>query len=602
MIDYQTFLAKKRIVAPPTGFKPSRFAYPDCLFDFQRDIVSWGCQRGKFAGFEDCGLGKTLQQLTWEDQVLSKHGGNGLLLAPLGVTKQTIAQGEKVGLKINLARCASDIKPGINITNYEKLHLFDSIEFSCVGLDESSILKSYDGATRTHIIERFRQTPFKSAWSATPAPNDFMELGNHAEFLGVMSRTEMLATFFVHDGGETAKWRLKGHAEADFWKWLCTWAVNIRKPSDLGYDDGAFILPPLNMHEHIVQSNEKIEGTLFKAPAQTLQERRSARKQTLNERCLKVVEIIYENGGRAEGLPEGLLSEARTTEKESGSQSQSECSSKAEICDGVRLSRNGKDACSELVETEPLQEKGSEAEGKIQNQSDSNGGDVEESKRSLCDLQIQQDGQSQKLSTRRSLPCDDGGPGNSLLKLQPSNRPSSRRSRTRIANIPIPSEKWLIWCELNSEQDLLESLFGKLCVSIRGATPEEDRLNMEEAWRMGPIQILISKPSIFGFGVNWQHCANVVFVGLSDSYEMFYQALRRVWRFGQTRPVDAYVIVSDLEGAVLENIKRKEGDAKRLADQMIKYMSEISSTEIKGLHRESIDYSPSIPMRLPAFA
>lgn len=449
-MSYQEFLQRKRIVSVPSGFDPDATAFPELLFDFQRDVVGWACRRGRAALFEDCGLGKTPQQLAWAEAVA--QFGDVLILAPLCVVHQTMREASKFGITINIASEQREVWPGINITNYEKLHRFDASHFKGVVLDESSILKSYDGATRTAIIEGFERTAYKLACTATPAPNDFMELGNHAEFLGVMSRTEMLATFFVHDGGETSKWRLKGHAETEFWKWLCTWAVNLRRPSDLGYDDGKFTLPELKFREHVVASNQKMDGYLFSIPAATLAERRDARRASLSERVARA----------------------------------------AELADG---------------------------------------------------------------------------------------------------------EQWVFWCNLNSESEALAKLLN--AEEIRGSTPEEERERIARGFLDGSIGRVVTKASLWGFGMNLQCCHNTAFVGLSDSYEEFYQAVRRFWRFGQTEPVNAHIIISDLEGAVLANIKRKEADAQRMAAEMVRHMAAISSSEIKGTKRETIEYQPTKRMRIP---
>lgn len=451
-MTYEQFLASKKVTDQPTGFDPGDINGD--LFPFQRDIVRWACRRGRAALFEDCGLGKTAQQLTWAQHVVEHTNKKVIGFAPLGVSRQTVREGEKFGIEVNLAASQKDVKPGITITNYEKLHKFYLPEFAGVFLDESSILKSYDGATRTQIIQSTRKIPYKLACTATPAPNDYMELGNHAEFLGIMSRSEMLATFFVHDGGDTSKWRLKGHAEDDFWKWLCSWSVNIRNPSDLGYHDDNFTLPTLNIYEHVVKSQQKCDGYLFELPASTLQERRNARKVSLVDRV----------------------------------------NAAAELADG---------------------------------------------------------------------------------------------------------SQWVFWCNLNSESEALTKTLD--AEEIRGSTTEDERERILLGFLDGSIKRVISKPSLWGFGLNLQQCHNTALVGLSDSYEEFYQVIRRFWRFGQTQPVNAHIIISDLEGAVLANIHRKEADAKRMADEMISHMADISSQEIKGSSRETINYKPAMPMALPSW-
>lgn len=461
MNGYEEFIKRKTPIDVPTGFEPRDIEFKRPLFGFQSDVVKWSIRRGRSALFEDCGLGKTAQQLAWAHQVAEK--GNVLILAPLSVAEQTVREGDAIGVDIAHisddaeAQAQIDIGRTIHICNYEKLHRLNPDRYVGCVLDESSILKSYDGKTRTHLIDSFKLTPYKLACTATPAPNDYMELGNHAEFLGVMKREEMLAMFFTHDGGNTSQWRLKGHAEDVFWKWLCSWAVNIRRPSDLGYDDGAFKLPPLKMHQHVVESAQKMDGYLFALPASSLQERREARKCSLSERVQKASEIA-----------------------------------------------NGND------------------------------------------------------------------------------------------------EQWIAWCNLNSESESLAKCI-RGAVEVTGSDSEEYRDKAVRGFLSGEVRVLVSKPSIFGFGLNFQHCHNQLFVGLSDSYEQFYQAVRRCWRFGQKNEVNAHLVISNLEGAVLANLQRKESDAARMAENMVKHMAEISSREIRGVRRDSTAYNPNVKIKLPSW-
>ncbi|MDE2100098.1 MAG: helicase [Patescibacteria group bacterium] len=453
-MTYEEFLSKKLFLDTPTRFEPKGISKK--LFPFQQDITTWACRRGRAALFEDCGLGKTPQQLEWARQVNQNTDKPVLILAPYCVAQQTRYQGEKFGIEVNLAHKDDEIVDGINITNYEKLHKFNASRFSGIVLDESSILKSYDGKTRDAIIDAFARTPFKLACTATPAPNDFMELGNHAEFLGVMTREEMLATFFVHDGGETSKWRLKRHAQKDFWRWICSWAVNIRKPSDLGYENEGFELPKLNMVEHVVESNQKMDGYLFALPASSLQERRDARRSSLSERVEAAVKLADKS-----------------------------------------------------------------------------------------------------------------------------------------------KEQWVFWCNLNSESEAIADALK--ATEIRGSTTEDEREEISKEFLSGKLKRVVTKPSIWGFGMNLQCCANTALVGLSDSYEEFYQVIRRFWRFGQTKQVNAHIIISHLEGAVLSNIHRKESDSKKLADEMIANVSDISSVEIKGTKRNQETYTANQKIILPKF-
>jgi DNA modification methylase len=416
------------------------------LFPFQRDVVDWGLRRGRAAFFEDCGLGKTLQQLEWARHI----PGNVLILAPLAVAAQTVREGERFGIPVKYCRDKRDREPGITITNYEMLDHFDPDVFTGIVLDESSILKSYDGKTRTRIIEAFAHTPYKLACTATPAPNDYMELGNHAEFLGVMSRVEMLSMFFVHDGGETQSWRLKGHAEQDFWRWLASWSVMIRKPSDLGYEDGDFVLPPLRMHEHVLRVERATPGHLFALEAVTLQERIGARRESVTERVAE---------------------------------------------------------CAALVNAS--------------------------------------------------------------------------------------TDPWVVWCNLNAESNALARAIPD-AIEITGSDSIAEKEAALEAFGSGKRRVIVSKASICGWGLNWQHCHNQAFVGLSDSWEQFYQAVRRCYRFGQTKPVDVHLIVADTEGAVLKNIKDKEAAADVMASNIVAHMRDQMALNVKGQQRTMNSYQCSV--------
>lgn len=294
--EYRRFLDNKRITVKPAGFSGAALGVK--LFDFQRDITRWALQKGKCAAFEDCGMGKTIQELEWSKAVWEHVGRPILNIAPLAVSRQTQREGEKFGIAVNLCREQAEIRPGVNITNYEMLANFDPREFAGIVLDESSILKG-DGPLRKDITVFASHIPYRLAGTATPAPNDHMELGNHVEFLGIMSKTEMLSTFFVHDGGDTSKWRLKGHAESAFWKWVASWAVMIRKPSDLGYSDEGFTLPPLRYHQHTVAA-EWSSDYLFPVEAKTMQERQQARRDSLQGRAKLTAELV--NGSREQWL------------------------------------------------------------------------------------------------------------------------------------------------------------------------------------------------------------------------------------------------------------------------------------------------------------
>lgn len=455
---YANFLAQKRIGDPMTGLADVP-ELPDAMFPFQGDITSWALRRGRAALFAGTGLGKTFMELSWGQSIANHTGGMVLLFAPLAVSQQIIREAAKFGISARLVARHEECGPGINVTNYQKASHFDLSAFIAVILDESSILKSTDGHYRTMLIEGCKSVPFRLAATATPAPNDFMELGNHAEFLGIMSYTDMLATFFIHDGGDTQKWRLKGHAENEFWKWMASWAVMLRKPSDLGYPNEGYDLPPLIQHQHVVgvdYAPSLDTGLLFPMEAATLQERIAARRDTVSER--------------------------------------------------VKLAAS----------------------------------------------------------------------------MTPTDRP------------------FVWWCNLNAESEaLVRAIPG--AVEVRGSDTDTEKERKLVDFSEGRIRVLVTKPSICGFGMNWQHCCDTGFVGLNDSFEQVFQAVRRFWRFGQTKPVTVHFIAAETEGAVVANLKRKEVDAERMAAAMVAHMADLSSKTVRGLVRDRPDYQPTKPFVIPAF-
>jgi hypothetical protein len=429
MASYAQFLASKRILAQARGLGKLPAIHPR-LFDYQKAIVRWALSHGSVAVLADCGLGKTAIQIEYARHIAGNTNYSVLILAPLAVAEQTIEEGKLMDVAIQHCIEQTDVRPGINITNYEKLHHFDPRVFRGIVLDESSIIKSQDGHYRNALIDGFARTPFKLCCTATPAPNDHMELGNHAEFLGIMTRSSMLSTFFVHDAGQTQVWRLKGHAEDAFWRWVSSWAMTLRKPSDIGFSDEGFDLPKLRINHLTVESSQLGVDTLFALPASSLLERRQARRESLTERIDAV----------------------------------------AEIANGCK-------------------------------------------------------------------------------------------------------EQFLIWCDLNAESSAIAKLIDG-AVEIAGSTPEAKRIDLLLGFISGKYRVLVSKPSIAGHGLNLQNCHNVIFCGLSDSFEMYYQAVRRCWRFGQKSSVNVYIITSYLEQAVVENIKRKEAAATSMAAAMIDHVRE----------------------------
>lgn len=459
MKNYKEFINSKLTQVVQSGFESDKTKYNANLFDWQRDIVHWALKKGKACLFEDCGLGKTLQQLSFAEEVCKHTGGNVLILAPLAVAAQTRNEGIKFGIEVNICRTQDDVKPGVNITNYEMIEHFDGTTFEGIILDESSILKNSTGATRILLTEKFKHTPYKLCCTATPAPNDFMEIGNHAEFLGIMTQVEMLATYFVHDGKNTSKWRLKGHAKDKFFEWIASWACCMTSPADLGYDGKEYQLPPLNINEIQVESgNKEAEDgqMLFYAEvAESLSERREARHESLARRVEKSKEIAENADGQA-----------------------------------------------------------------------------------------------------------------------------------------------LIWCDFNDESAMLAATVED-SVEVKGADSDEHKKTAMINFSQGKVKRLISKPKIAGWGMNWQNCNTVIFCGLSDSFESYYQAVRRCWRFGQKKPVDVYIITSEAEISVKQNIERKQREAEQMTAELVKYTKDILSSEIKGTIRISEKYIAVDKMILP---
>lgn len=452
-MSYQDFIDGKHFRQEASGF--SYKCKNPSMRDYQSKTVEWALARGKAAVFKDTGLGKTLDELEWCRAVIEHTGRPVLLLAPLAVGAQ-IAEKEapKFGYEAQQIRSMNDVRLAINITNYENLHNIDFDAFGGVCLDESSILKGINGKVRMQLTEGAARVPYKLSCTATPAPNDLMEIGTQCEFLGIMTQTEMLATFFIHDGGDTSKWRLKGHGRKKFYEWMASWSVIMRDPSDYGFLKLPE-LPPLHVQQVEIATTPDGEG-LFIELAQSLSERIKARRETLDDRCAAAADIVNNSTG------------------------------------------------------------------------------------------------------------------------------------------PV-----LVWCNLNAEGDLLEKMINGSC-QVSGADKDDVKTERLMGFSDGKHRVLITKPKVAGFGMNWQHCSTMVFVGLSDSFEQYYQAVRRCWRQGQMNPVTAYVITADIEGAVVANIKRKQEQA----DDVMSEMSKIASSFFSGFDKSENEvrvYNASVPAPMPKF-
>jgi hypothetical protein len=446
---YAEFLAAKAQLDGLFGFDPVWM--PDFLFEFQKSLVDWSLHKGRASIFADCGLGKTPMQLVWAENVVRKTNRPVLILTPLAVAAQTVQEADKFGIGIHRSHFGA-VNPGINVTNYEKLHRFNPDDFSGVVADESSILKSFDGARRAEVTEFMRKMPYRLLCTATAAPNDYIELGTSSEALGYLGHTDMLGRFFKNDQNtikprtyrnhgqnfnlreDGAKWRLKGHAEIPFWRWVSSWARAIRRPSDYGFDDAGFILPPLIEQDYLVDASTLPDGFLFSVPAVGLREQRDERRRTIKERCDKIAALVADTG-------------------------------------------------------------------------------------------------------------------------QPA----------------------LVWCHLNDEGDrLADSIPG--AQQIAGKDTDEAKEEKFLAFASGQLRVLVTKPVIGAWGLNFQHCNHVTFFP-SHSFEQYYQGVRRCWRFGQKRPVNVDIVTTEGEKSVLKNLQRKAAAADKMFSGLVAQMHDVASLD-----------------------
>jgi hypothetical protein len=437
-LNYEDFLLRKSHLDSYDGFEP--LWMPDFLYDFQQDITSWAILKGRNAIFADCGLGKTPMQLVWAENIVRKTNKPVLILTPLAVSYQTVKEAEKFNIQCTRSDHGK-VFPGINVTNYERLQYFNHADFSGVVCDESSILKNFDGTRKAMITEFMKKLPYRLLCTATAAPNDYIELGTSSEALGYLGFMDMLNMFFKNEqntsainrrmavgGSAVAKWRFKKHAEQSFWKWICSWARAVRKPSDLGYDDGPFVLPELIERQTEVLNTNPLPGQLFVHEAIGLYEQRQELRITLQQRCEKAAEMVN---------------------------------------------------------------------------------------------------------------------GNSHA---------------------------VVWCHLNEEGDTLEKLIPD-AVQVSGSDSDEKKEEALLGFSSGKIRVLITKPKIAGFGLNWQHCNHMTFFP-SHSFEQYYQSVRRCWRFGQKKPVTVDIITTQGGMSVLRNLQRKSQAADKMFSQLVSYMTD----------------------------
>lgn len=462
MTDYETFLANKQYKIINKGIDVEKSDIHPMLFEWQKDIVKWSCKKGSCAVFLDTGLGKTFIQLEWA-RLMNE---NTLIIAPLSVARQTERESRKLGLNIVYVRSQDEINDDNNlwITNYEMIDHFDYSKFGSLVLDESSILKSIGGKTRQKLTKLCRNVKYKLCCTATPAPNDYIELGNHTEFLGICKASEMLAMFFINANKEHTivvedkayrkkgsnkagtEWRLKHHAEKPFFRWLSSWAITMTKPSDLGYDDDGFILPNLNIHPVFVHSEYKPDNQLFFTHLQGISDRAKVRKTTLQYKLDELVKIVDND-----------------------------------------------------------------------------------------------------------------------------------------------NSQWIIWCGLDDESHEATKLLTD-AVEVKGSDSLDYKVNTIEQFQDGNVRVLVIKPKIAGFGMNFQNAYNMVFLGLNDSWETYYQCIRREWRYKQNHEVNVYLILHDVESEIYHNILRKDAMAKRLKEKLIEQIGEFEKGELGMTNNIQFDY------------
>lgn len=465
-MNYSDFLATKQKVVPDVGIDIDPNTLNPMMFNFQRAVTAFCLRKGRAALWLDTGLGKTVSQLQWSAIAAEETNGRALIFAPLSVAYQTVEEGRKFGIPVTYAKHQSEsVCKGITITNYERMDGFSPKDYGALCLDESGILKSMDGVTRKKVTEFAQNFPYRLGCTATPAPNDLVELANHAEFLGVSTRGRMLATYFINGqvkGGGKASWRLKGHARRAFFRWLASWAMALKRPSDIGFNDDGFILPPLNISPVIVQTDVLPSDRLLWGGLKGIQDRTAVRRATLEQRV---------------------------------------------------------NASADLIAAEP-------------------------------------------------------------------------------------DEQWLIWCGLDCEAEAMQKALtarGLTSQEVKGSDDAELKAQYLMEFAHGTMRRLVTKPKIASHGMNFQRCARMVFVGIGDSFESYYQCLRRCWRYGQDRAVHAYVVFTELEGDIYNNVLRKEREAEELSRELIAQVKDFEQAELGRVGPISDIFTPKKGIELPSW-
>ncbi len=441
-MEYRDFIQRKSHLGGMSGFDPVWM--PEFLFDFQRSLVEWSLRKGKAAIFADCGLGKTPMQLVWAENVVRHTGGRVLIVTPLAVAAQTVREAEKFGIECKRS-AAGELTGNILVTNYERLHYFNPEDFQGVVCDESSAIKNFEGERQKVVNDFMKKRPYRLLCTATAAPNDYIELLTSSEILGEMGRMDALGMFFKNDENSLhpiwwgARWRFKKHAERDFWRWVCSWARAVRRPSDIGFDDRDFILPDLNINQTVIHNTQPFNGELFPVVASTMKEQREERRLTIRERCETVAALVNHD------------------------------------------------------------------------------------------------------------------------------RPA------------------VVWCHYNEEADTLVKMIPG-AKQVKGGDTDAEKEAAFLGFSNGDIRVLVTKPKIGAFGLNWQHCSHMTLFP-SHSFEQYYQAVRRCWRFGQVNPVTVDIVTTDGEIGVLKNLQRKTEAAQKMFDMLVREMTNAMEIERMDNHK-----------------
>lgn len=626
MSAYSQFIDRKAQSATFDGFDP--VFVPDFLFDFQRELVTWATRKGKAAIFADCGLGKTPMQLVWAENVVRKTNRPVLILTPLAVSHQTLAEAEKFCIEAHRSH-AGEVHDGINVANYERLHRFKPEDFAGCVCDESSILKSFDGKRRGEITEFMRKLPYRLLCTATAAPNDYVELGTSSEALGELGHMDMLARFFKNDQNsikptvyrhhgqdfkkleDANKWRFKGHAEMPFWRWVCSWARALRRPSDLGFDDDLFVLPPLVERDYLVEARTIADGMLFSLPAVGLREQRDERRRTIRERCDKVAWLVDARDDcslvwchlNAEGdLLETLIPHSIQVK---GSDSDEWKETAAAWFEGRQC------VCRNPLFSAKLSAWRNYSNAQIQNicapitaQIEGNGSVAERNATRLtrgaesATQKIQQNG---KENSTKSRSTENGTQKRASLEHSINTASASRpiasslnEDAQSVAGKPMSISG--ASSDSTSTIAIHQETSEGSCVppaTSASANSETIRCALNElrciCGHKSGKRVLISKPVMFGYGLNFQHCSHVTFFP-SHSFEQYYQGVRRCWRFGQKSAVRVDVVTTEGEKSVLQNLQRKAAAADLMFSNLIAEMhrSETVGRDQKFAHAEEV--------------